>query len=116
MFFKKKSFKMKIIVAPCLLILLVSCNRVSSHTEVTSENLENIDVFKNKEIVLKNLIPDLTLLTNLSEKKFESLYRMLNAWDSLHDQHLKPSKGESYLLSFCFALVTSVTHSQKKNI
>lgn len=104
MFFKKKSFKMKIIVAQYLLILLVSCSRVSSNTDVTSENKENINVFKNKEILLKNVIPDLTLLTNLSEKKFESLYRMLNAWDSLHDEYLKPSKGESFLLLFFFLL------------
>lgn len=106
MFLKK--YKMRLIAIQCLLILLVNCNLASSapspsNTQevISNNNGKNIDSFKNKEILSKNIIPDiLVYLANLSEKKFESLYRLLSAWDNLHDEQLKLSKGESYLFTF----------------
>lgn len=85
-----------ILLAQCF--FCIRANEVSSHHH--AENSIKFDDFKNKDIIIKNIIPDVSsLTTSVSDSnKYESLNGLLMVWTSvLHDDgHFEITKGKIF--------------------
>lgn len=123
----KKQSKMLLIVTALIVHSVISVSSTNvltpssslsssfvSSTSAKSQSLNDdaikIDAFKNKEILEKHIVPDLSSLAKLSEKKFESLMNLLTVRNALNDGSLTLSKGESFQSVFFSLLSNPVSH------
>lgn len=82
-------------------ILCIAANEVPSSHKM--ESGKKLDDFKNKDMLVKNIIPDVSLLAaSLSDrKKYGSLNGLITVWtNALHDDgHFEITKGEFFFKS-----------------
>lgn len=76
-------------VAHC--IVLIQCNEVQQHNPNECSKHE----FKNKDILMENMVPDLSELLNLNNKSVEGLTDILALWKSIKDENNVVVQGKN---------------------
>lgn len=84
----------RVVFLPFITLLIVNVCDVL--LQQTSENSDAYDIYKNKEIILKNVVPDLSVLTtvNFVDSKADYFKKLLAAWENLSVDRTLISKGK----------------------
>lgn len=72
-------------------IVLVQCNEVQQHNPNECSQHE----FKNKDILMENVVPDLSQLFDINNKSTEDLSDILAIWKSIKDENNVVVQGKN---------------------